>query len=139
LARAFLWEYRYQRLKLAQLLGQLGVFLTWAAAHPQTERMRVRRVLVVLEAEPAEHAAEDVELQLLGHFCGEAEQAVAVCAEGVEKLLGLRPHAVEPVRGDLALVLLQRSPLRVLPVQQRICPVAVLCRLCLHLPQTQTS
>ena len=28
LARAFLWEYSYKRLKLAQLLGQLGVFLT---------------------------------------------------------------------------------------------------------------
>jgi hypothetical protein len=28
LARAFLWEYRYKRLRLAQLLGQLGVFLT---------------------------------------------------------------------------------------------------------------
>ena len=26
---AFLWEYRYRRLKLAQLLGQLGIFLTW--------------------------------------------------------------------------------------------------------------
>jgi hypothetical protein len=25
-----LWENRYTRLKLAQLLGQLGVFLTWA-------------------------------------------------------------------------------------------------------------
>jgi hypothetical protein len=30
LAHAFLWEYSYKRLKLAQLLGQLGVFLTWA-------------------------------------------------------------------------------------------------------------
>jgi hypothetical protein len=28
LAYAFLWEYSYKRLKLAQLLGQLGVFLT---------------------------------------------------------------------------------------------------------------
>ena len=28
LAHAFLWEYSYKRLKLAQLLGQLGVFLT---------------------------------------------------------------------------------------------------------------
>jgi hypothetical protein len=28
LAHAFLWEYGYKRLKLAQLLGQLGVFLT---------------------------------------------------------------------------------------------------------------
>jgi hypothetical protein len=28
LARAFLWGYSYKRLKLAQLLGQLGVFLT---------------------------------------------------------------------------------------------------------------
>ena len=29
LAHAFLWEYIYKRLKLAQLLGQLGDFLTW--------------------------------------------------------------------------------------------------------------
>jgi hypothetical protein len=28
LAHAFLWEYSYKRLKLAQLLGQLSVFLT---------------------------------------------------------------------------------------------------------------
>ena len=28
LAHAFLWEYSYRRLKLAQLLGQLGVFFT---------------------------------------------------------------------------------------------------------------
>jgi hypothetical protein len=28
LAHAFLWEHRFKRLKLAQLLGQLGVFLT---------------------------------------------------------------------------------------------------------------
>jgi hypothetical protein len=28
LARAFLWEYSYKGLKLAQLMGQLGVFLT---------------------------------------------------------------------------------------------------------------
>ena len=32
LAHAFLWGYSYQRLKLAQLLGQLGAFLTCAAA-----------------------------------------------------------------------------------------------------------
>ena len=30
LAHAFLWEYSYKRLKLAQLLVQLGVFLTKA-------------------------------------------------------------------------------------------------------------
>jgi hypothetical protein len=30
LAHAFLWEYSDERLKLAQLLGQLGVFLTWS-------------------------------------------------------------------------------------------------------------
>jgi hypothetical protein len=29
LAHAFLWEYSDKGLKLAQLLGQLGVFLTW--------------------------------------------------------------------------------------------------------------
>jgi hypothetical protein len=28
LAHAFLWEYSYERLKLVQLLGQLGIFLT---------------------------------------------------------------------------------------------------------------
>ena len=32
LARVFLWEHSYQRLKLAQRLGQLGASLTWAAA-----------------------------------------------------------------------------------------------------------
>ena len=32
LARAFLWEYSDKSLKLAQLLGQLGVFLTWSSA-----------------------------------------------------------------------------------------------------------
>jgi hypothetical protein len=31
LAHAFLWQYSDKRLKLAQLLGQLGVFLTWLA------------------------------------------------------------------------------------------------------------
>jgi hypothetical protein len=31
LAHAFLWEHSYKRLKLAQLLGQLGVFLTCRA------------------------------------------------------------------------------------------------------------
>jgi diadenosine tetraphosphate (Ap4A) HIT family hydrolase len=30
LARAFLWEYSYKGPELAQLLGQLGVFLTLA-------------------------------------------------------------------------------------------------------------
>ena len=29
LAHALLWEYGYKRLKLAQLLGRHGVFLTW--------------------------------------------------------------------------------------------------------------
>jgi hypothetical protein len=29
LAHAFLWEYSCKTLKLAQLLGRLGVFLTW--------------------------------------------------------------------------------------------------------------
>ena len=32
LARAFLWEYSYKRLKLAQFLGQHGVFLTLESA-----------------------------------------------------------------------------------------------------------
>jgi hypothetical protein len=30
LAHALSWEYSYKRLKLAQLLGQLGLFLTWS-------------------------------------------------------------------------------------------------------------
>jgi hypothetical protein len=34
LAYAFLWEYSYDRLVLAQLLGQLGVFLTLASEYP---------------------------------------------------------------------------------------------------------
>ena len=34
LAHALLWEYRYKRLKLAQLLGQLGVFLTLVYMEP---------------------------------------------------------------------------------------------------------
>jgi hypothetical protein len=33
LAHAFPWEYSYKRLTLAQLLGQLGGFLTWWSAH----------------------------------------------------------------------------------------------------------
>jgi hypothetical protein len=37
LARAFRWEYSYQRLKLAQLLGQLGVFLTQEARAPERD------------------------------------------------------------------------------------------------------
>jgi hypothetical protein len=32
LPHAFRWEYSYKRLQLAQLLGQLGVFLTFASA-----------------------------------------------------------------------------------------------------------
>jgi hypothetical protein len=34
LAHAFLWEYSYKKLKLDQLLGQLGVFLTWRSRGP---------------------------------------------------------------------------------------------------------
>jgi hypothetical protein len=36
LVHAFMWEYGYKRLKFAQLLGQLGVFLTCdpASAEP---------------------------------------------------------------------------------------------------------
>jgi hypothetical protein len=32
LDHGLLWEYSYKRLKLAQLLGQLGVFLTCGSA-----------------------------------------------------------------------------------------------------------
>ena len=34
LTDAFLWEYSYKRLTLAQLLGQLGFFLTWMTWAP---------------------------------------------------------------------------------------------------------
>jgi hypothetical protein len=40
LAQAVLWEYRSKRLKLAQFLGQLGVFLTHATVHPPSECAR---------------------------------------------------------------------------------------------------
>ena len=48
LAHAFLWEYRCKRLKLAQLLGQLGVFLTLVDAtihrqHPSLEGVGAQR------------------------------------------------------------------------------------------------
>ena len=38
LAHAFLWEYSYKRLKSAQLLGQLGAFLTLVAADEMMRR-----------------------------------------------------------------------------------------------------
>ena len=38
LAHAFLWEYSYKRLKLAQLLGQLGVSLTCCGGAEYTRR-----------------------------------------------------------------------------------------------------
>jgi hypothetical protein len=41
LAHGFLWEYSYKRLKLAQLLGQPGIFLTWTS--PRSGRARRRR------------------------------------------------------------------------------------------------
>jgi hypothetical protein len=31
-SRAFLWEYSYARLQLAQVLGHLDVFLTWSGS-----------------------------------------------------------------------------------------------------------
>jgi hypothetical protein len=39
LAHAFLWEYSYKRLKLAQLLGQLGVFLTKASGLAKQQKL----------------------------------------------------------------------------------------------------
>jgi hypothetical protein len=48
LAHAFLWEYSHKRLKLAQLLGQLGVFLTFAAPWPGTLPNTGRRDRAVL-------------------------------------------------------------------------------------------
>ena len=39
-AHAFRWEYSYKRLKLAQLLGQLGALLTLAQAEAQAARAR---------------------------------------------------------------------------------------------------
>jgi hypothetical protein len=46
LAHAFLWGYNYKRLKLAQLLGQLGVVLAWAPAAAG----RIARLFVGLES-----------------------------------------------------------------------------------------
>ena len=49
LARAFLWEHSYKTLMLAQLLGQLGVFLTLGfgsivASHSEAPNMLVNLV-----------------------------------------------------------------------------------------------
>ena len=41
LAHAFLWGYSDERLKLAQHLGQLGVFLTAVPSHSQKHRHRI--------------------------------------------------------------------------------------------------
>jgi hypothetical protein len=38
---AILWEYSYERLKLAQLLCQLGIFLTWSRPYPQPWPVKV--------------------------------------------------------------------------------------------------
>ena len=38
LAHAFLGERSYKRLELAQLLGQLGVFLTWACMYGSSQQ-----------------------------------------------------------------------------------------------------
>jgi hypothetical protein len=35
LAHAFLWDHSHNRLKLAQVLGRRGVFLTWDAARTE--------------------------------------------------------------------------------------------------------
>jgi hypothetical protein len=43
LAHAFLWQDSDKRLKLAQHLGQLGVFLTWAAHGAMTEPTRAEK------------------------------------------------------------------------------------------------
>ena len=43
LARAILWEYSYKRLKLAQFLGQLGVFLTYLVWRSQRLRQDWQR------------------------------------------------------------------------------------------------
>ena len=40
LAHALPWEYSYKRLQLAQLLGQLGVFLTWCTPVVPNSRPR---------------------------------------------------------------------------------------------------
>ncbi len=44
LAHAFLWAYSYKRLKLAQLLGQLGVFLTCDPARNASTPFNTKRV-----------------------------------------------------------------------------------------------
>jgi hypothetical protein len=48
LAHAFRWEYSYKKLKLAQLLGQLGVFLTvHATSAPEIPDFNVRTSVLV--------------------------------------------------------------------------------------------
>ena len=46
LAHAFLWEQSYKRLELAQLLGQLGVYLTCQYASDRNNVSLVSEVLV---------------------------------------------------------------------------------------------
>jgi hypothetical protein len=45
-SRGKLWEYSYKRLKLAQLLGQRGVFLTFRHSHLKTCRGTWARVTI---------------------------------------------------------------------------------------------
>ena len=58
LAYAFLWEYSYKRLELAQLLGQLGVFLT----------LSIVPSFVVTTAEACTKAKMNCQKAMVAHF-----------------------------------------------------------------------
>ena len=59
LAHAFLWEYIDERLKLAQLLGQLGVFLPQAPPKCRGVRLRRPRSGLRPAAAPRAHKRDD--------------------------------------------------------------------------------
>jgi hypothetical protein len=55
LARAFMWEYSYKRLELAQLLGQLGVLLTNLLAGERRPKLHAHREERVAERRVLAH------------------------------------------------------------------------------------
>jgi hypothetical protein len=61
LAHAFLWEYSYKRPKLAQRVGQLGVFLTLLqSGPPQLPHSAAQHFLVARSRIPFLHAGSEV-------------------------------------------------------------------------------
>jgi hypothetical protein len=93
LAHAFLWEYSYTRLKLAQPLGQLGVVLTCVGARRRAAaaaRMSLRRGLArraVSTSSPGERGAK------LAQKLGQLQPFMAVSPEecmGQTCIFGLR-------------------------------------------------